>query len=265
MRLKSRSSALSSFAIVQPLGIWSAEYPNTLFVSSSIRSQDANRRDAKALPSDYFFKRTHFMADDLQFERAEFDAPPTLLCGGCGQPLAGSYFQAGGKVFCETCAERVRKYAEGGGDAANVIRALFFGLGAAAVGGAIYAAIMISTNSQWGIVSIGVGIIVGKAVRKGSGNRGGVTYQWMAAVLTYAAIAGAYAAGAYHELPDPTGDQIAALIFAAYRMPFMGGASNAIGLLIIAFGVWQAWQLNRGVRLEVTGPHPIPRNPSASA
>jgi hypothetical protein len=48
----------------------------------------------------------------------------------------------------------------------------------------------------------------------------------------------------------------AALICAvAVVAPFLGGFENAIGILIIAFGVWEAWKINRKTELVVTGPH----------
>jgi len=202
--------------------------------------------------------------DDLQFDRAEFDAPPARVCGMCGQSLRGSYFQAGGRLLCADCAERVRQYATGeGADAVSALRVVGYGIGAAVVGGAVYGAVMAYSKSQWAIISIGVGYIVGKAVRIGSGGRGGSTCQWIAAVLTYLAIAGGYAFAAYSSLAAPTPDDLKELIFSAYRLPFEGGGRNAIGILIIAFGVWQAWQLNRGANLEVTGPHPL--NPPKSS
>jgi hypothetical protein len=195
--------------------------------------------------------------DDLQFERAEFDAPPARVCGLCGQALRGSYFQAGGRVLCAGCAERVRQHADGEGAEVNALRAVAFGIGAAVAGGAIYGGIMAYSGYQVGLISIAVGIMVGKAVRFGSGGRGGVIYQWMAAVLTYAAIAGAYVFDRYHALPAPTPDDLSELIFEAYRLPFAQGLANILGIAIIGFGVWQAWQINRGAKLEVTGPHPL--------
>ena len=44
-----------------------------------------------------------------------------------------------------------------------------------------------------------------------------------------------------------------AFIF-SLAVPFMSGASNIIGLLIIGFGVWQAWSMNKRVPVEVSGP-----------
>jgi len=47
-------------------------------------------------------------------------------------------------------------------------------------------------------------------------------------------------------------------IFAiAAAAPFMAGASNIIGLAIIAFGLWEAWKINRRVALNITGPYTV--------
>lgn len=205
------------------------------------------------------------MENDLQFNRAEFTAPTAAQCTGCQQPLTGQYFSAHGQVLCAACAENIRQQFGGtGSDGARLLQAVLFGIGAAVVGGAIYGAIMAYSGWEIGLISIGVGIIVGKAVRHGSGNLGGTLYQILAAVLTYAAIAGAYAFTAYHMMPAPDGGDLVALIFAAYRLPFAAGAENVLGILIISFGVYQAWQLNRGLQLEITGPHPLlPGTPPA--
>ena len=210
------------------------------------------------------------MENDLQFERADFTAPAAAKCSACQQPLLGEYFSANGQVLCARCAESLRAQLGGtGSSAGRFMQAAAFGTGAAVLGGAVYGAVMAYEGSQWAIISIGVGIVVGKAVRKGSGNLGGQNYQLLAAILTYAAIAGAYAFDRYHDLVAPNSEKLIALLFKAYRLPFEGGMGNIIGILIIGFGVYQAWQLNRGLALEITGPHPLapgaPATPSAGA
>ena len=210
------------------------------------------------------------MENDLQFERADFTAPVAAQCSGCQQPLAGEYFSANGQVLCAACAENLRAQLGGtGSSAGRFLQAALFGGGAALLGGAIYGAVMAYAKSEWGIISIAVGFLVGKAVRQGSGNRGGWRYQLLAAALTYAAIAGAYAFFKYHRMGEPTGEGLSNLVFSAYRLPFAGGAENILGMLIIAFGVYQAWQMNRGIDLEITGPHPLapgaPATPPAGA
>ena len=44
-----------------------------------------------------------------------------------------------------------------------------------------------------------------------------------------------------------------AFIF-SLAVPFMGGISNIIGWLILGFGLWQAWSMNKRVPIEVSGP-----------
>ena len=210
------------------------------------------------------------MENDLQFERADFTAPAASQCSACQQPLLGAYYSANGQVLCARCAESLRTQLGGvGSSAGRFMQAAAFGTGAAVLGGAVYGAVMAYFGLEIGIISIGVGIVVGKAVRKGSGHRGGSRYQLLAAALTYAAIAGAYAFFEYHRMNGPTGEALSDLVFAAYRLPFRLGFENILGILIIGFGVYQAWQLNRGLALEITGPHPLapgaPASPPAGA
>jgi hypothetical protein len=69
---------------------------------------------------------------------------------------------------------------------------VLFGLGAAAAGSAIYAAVAMITGLEIGLIAILVGIMVGKAVRAGSGGRGGRPQQITAVLLTYFAITTSY-------------------------------------------------------------------------
>lgn len=205
------------------------------------------------------------MENDLQFERAEFTAPAATACNACQQPLAGEYFSANGQVLCAGCADRLRQQlGAADGNAGHLLQAALFGLGAAVLGGAIYGAVMAYAHLEIGLISIAVGMIVGRAVRKGSGNFGGRQFQFLAAALTYASICGAYAFFSYQQLGQPTGDELSTLIFSAYRLPFAQGAENILGILIIGFGVYQAWQINRGFVIAISGPHPLaPGTPPA--
>ena len=63
----------------------------------------------------------------------------------------------------------------------------------AAIPGAIlYYAVIAITNFEIGIVAIAIGYMVGWAVRKGAGGRGGRRFQVLALVLTYWAVGLAY-------------------------------------------------------------------------
>ena len=47
---------------------------------------------------------------------------------------------------------------------------------------------------------------------------------------------------------------VAFVIGIAVAAPFLEGAGNIIGLLIISFGLWQAWKLNAATPLAIEGP-----------
>lgn len=131
----------------------------------------------------------------LQFDRAE--TPSTASAGSscvvCKRPLSGSYFEVNGKTVCPTCRDRLNaelnKYSPG----TRFLRALGLGAGAAVIGAGIYYGIAATTGYEFGLVAIVVGFLVGQAVRKGSGGRGGWRYQALAIALTYLAIVSTYA------------------------------------------------------------------------
>ncbi|HUO57427.1 MAG TPA: hypothetical protein VMV05_04540 [bacterium] len=47
---------------------------------------------------------------------------------------------------------------------------------------------------------------------------------------------------------------IGALFLLAYLLPFMMGVKNIVGILIIAFGLYQAWKINARPKLVIKGP-----------
>src|SRR6185312_6446610 len=60
------------------------------------------------------------------------------------------------------------------------------------IGAVIWFVIRRATQLEIGLVAILVGFLVGKAVRSGSGNRGGRGYQVLAVLITYCCIAANY-------------------------------------------------------------------------
>ena len=67
-------------------------------------------------------------------------------------------------------------------------RGLLLGAGAALLGLILYATFTIVTGWYIGYVALGVGWLVGTAIKKGSGGIGGKRYQVAAVLLTYASI-----------------------------------------------------------------------------
>jgi hypothetical protein len=211
-----------------------------------------------------------------------------VTCASCNQSIIQSYYEAGGKTICSTCRESLAS-AEGSGGVARFLRALIVGFGAAIIGSIVWWGVRKLTGYEIGLISIGIGIGVGRAVRWGGRNRGGWRYQLLAVLLTYASIAGNYMPDVVTAIRNvevsntktaaktPSaakttpvkasasesigfGDFIlgvGAIFLMAAAAPFFGGAGNIIGLLIIGFGLWEAWKTNRRVELVINGPYSI--------
>jgi hypothetical protein len=262
-------------------------------------------------------------ADELQFDHAEFHAaaPTAVTCGFCRRPIDDQYYQINTAVVCDGCRQAVETAFGRGPGLFGFLKASVFGFLAAAAGAAIIYAVAAIAHISAGIISIFVGFLVGKAVRKGSGLRGGLPYQLLAVFLTYSAVAWsslpfflqalhekaavrqdakatnlgqakvqapkavaiekdspAKKAGVNRAKSEPVAAAAAAgpnvprpsllgflgalamftllLMAFAYATPFLGlsDPSSLIGLLIIFFGLQQAWRLTRKVSLTVNGP-----------
>src|SRR5262245_34989657 len=208
------------------------------------------------------------MADsrELQFERAEFDRTSPATCAACQAPLVSSYFLINDKMACEACRYRLEA-PDMGSSPGRFLRAAGAGFGAAVAGALLYYAISALTGYEFGLIAIVVGVAVGKAVRWGSGGRGGWRYQTLAMILTYLAIVSTYIpplikavrlspdrptasqpaatttatapaapeAPAADAKPPSLGRAIVALLMLAgliSAMPFLAGVQNIIGLVI---------------------------------
>ena len=272
--------------------------------------------------------------EPLQFDVAESaastDAPHHAHCRGCGQAIRDAYYEVNGSVVCGAC--RVAIELPRGTRLRRVVQATALGTLAAIGGSLLYFGVAALTGREFGLVAIAVGFMVGTAVRKGSGGRGGWPYQTLAIALTYLAIVSTYvplvvkefqkegssgAARAHPAAPIPMDtitisargpaappsstessartqrDEhapvmqagtpravplknanhlgpgtvllgIGALVLLAAIVPIAAGFSNLIGLLIIGIAVFEAWKLNRRVRLTIAGPYRLGAGPSGA-
>jgi len=269
---------------------------------------------------------------NMQFERADYGTPkiPTLTCASCGKTIDEFYFEINAKTFCMECKRRLEAQHKGG-RVKRFLKALLAGSVAAVLGFGIYYGIMKATGYEFGLVAIVVGLMVGAAVRWGSGGLGGWPYQILAMFLTYNAIVLTYVPLAFSELkndfkakpaaqqesaqpltqvsPDTTASAAAtpqdatpvatdttlasanatpvdpsatpaaaapvttadsednqigfgkfilacgALLLLAYALPFLAGISNILGLVILAIGLYEAWKINKGTRIVISGPY----------
>jgi hypothetical protein len=225
----------------------------------------------------------------MQFDKVDLVAPSEARgCPICKLPITSEYFQIGQAILCRRCATTFSGSEEGRG---MFWRALLFGAGAALLGTIVWYVIIKATDHEFGLLAIGVGIFVGKAVKRGGRGLGGWRYQALAMVLTYVSITGAYVplvlkgladasaesstksaaatqddttatvqqgAGVEAKAPEEKGGAgsvllAVGLIFGlAFAAPFMGGASNIMGIIIIGIGLYEAWKINR--RIPLSGP-----------
>lgn len=131
---------------------------------------------------------------DLQFDRAVFDgnASPSLACRLCDQPISGSYYDVNGQPTCESCRATLVESLGVDSGLRGVVTALASGAGAGVAGALLYYAVLALTGYEIGLIAVAVGLMVGHAVKWGSGGRGGRRFQIMAVAITYVAIVSTY-------------------------------------------------------------------------
>jgi hypothetical protein len=202
------------------------------------------------------------MSDTPQFSTAEYLPPKIDRCGLCGTPLASEYYRVHGQTACASCAAAARSGQTNGHSNIAFTRALLFGIGAAAVGLAGYAAFTIATSFYIGYVALGVGYIVARAMKFGSGGLGGRPFQIVAVVLTYLAIALAEIPIALWQFRTriPAGHMLSVFI----RLLPVGLTSPIremrdpihalINLVILFVGMQIAWRGTAAPRVTVEGP-----------
>ncbi len=202
----------------------------------------------------------------LRFDRAEYDevAPADFRCSACGESVWKTYYAVNGQTFCERCKADLEMSASRGSGAARFLKAALLGFGAGAVGAGVWYAVRATTGYELGLIAIGVGFIVGAAVRKGSGGRGGWRYQTLAIFLTYFSIVSTYVPdvmSGFREMAEKEQEAVVVsipfVLAIAFAAPFLGGVQNIMGIVIIGIALYEAWKMNRAVPLEITGPHRV--------
>jgi hypothetical protein len=224
---------------------------------------------------------------ELQFDQAEFvgPGPSGTACGICHRAIGDSYYEINGKILCAECRQRVESAFGSGSPIARVLKAVAFGAAGAAAGAVLYYTIIRVTGMNIGLVAVVVGLMVGGAVRKGTGNRGGLFYQFLAVFLTYVSIGAmnmpfliqASDEASLKQQPiqkadapgiDRAPDRIAAepglrpmtparlivLGMLVFMNPVLMAYLAPISGLIYCFALWAAWKINRPARLVFSGP-----------
>ena len=231
-------------------------------------------------------------AEVPRFDVAQAVTPVgTAPCAECRAAIVDTYFEWDGRVICAACQPRVAQSLASPRHG-SMARALGLGLLAAVVAAAMYYAASALVGREIVVALLLVGFVIGKAVRVGSGGRGGKRYQWLAAGLTYATIASTYvplvtsgfgthaptpaaaapAAAARPSRvalsdgpsrtagptalpsPRPTAAHFAALLLFAGAAPLLAGFGNLTSIAITILAVIISWRMNRAVPAAIAGP-----------
>lgn len=194
---------------------------------------------------------------ELQFDQVE--RPATQACSACQSAFRGSYFQANGHLLCEACADKIRNsYQEKSGGFVRFLKASFLGIGGGLLGSAVYTAVLAITHINAALITILIGWLVGKGVRKGNGDRGGRGYQILAVLITYLAFGFSMSLSELLTTELAEGSIVQGIVICVIGT-FIGGAlmatSDLLGAIIAFFGLLQAWKSNAAATVEITGPH----------
>lgn len=206
------------------------------------------------------------VSPDLQFQKAEF-AGETRVCALCKTPLSGSFYTYAGHPICTGCAAQRSELKQ-----ADEVpsQAVLYGLGAAIAGTVVYAAVSMITGYQLSLISILVGYMVGRAIRTGAGGSGGLKLQILAVALTYLAVTTAPLLEVIfrlHAVIQIT--SIPRLIYIALISPFLELQASVghglLNVLIIFFGMSQAWRYTKGAPHTLQGPFQVGTAPMGAA
>jgi hypothetical protein len=199
-------------------------------------------------------------AANIHFDRAEFESPPERTCANCAGALRSEYYECNGQMICGSCASNLNLLLSDRQRSSGLLRAFGAGLAAAIAGCAVYAAVRL-TGYEFSLIAIGVGYLVGRAVRWGSGGRGGAQFQAMAIILTYVSITSSALPFIIRQFTQDgsslTLPGAVVMFVISLWLPFARGWSNILGILIIGIGLWEAWRLNRGAKIAITGPYTL--------
>lgn len=210
--------------------------------------------------------------DLLQFARTDVGPPAAVTCLQCQQPVGDVYYEAVGKTVCEPCKSRIEWHLAEGAGFVGLLKALAFGTAGGLLGAIAWYAVRALSGFEVGLIAIVVGWLVGRGVNLGTRGRGGVGFQFLAALMIYSSIALQYVPDVWKALNQSQQLTGAAAVVGfviavplAFAAPFLGLPQNVIGLLIIGFGVYQAWRMNARPRVAFSGPFRVAGAPAAPA
>jgi len=191
----------------------------------------------------------------MQFDRVEPltpAAPP--VCTLCGRILSGTYYSIRGRSACAACGERLKASAADSFDRSRFLKALLFGVGVVAAVGGLNGLIASRWEISVGLPSLLSSLLVGYAVRRGSGNRGGRPYQILAVLLSYLAIAIMFIPAIRLREGSLTPARVLEPLWLLLIVPFLNGVQGLLLWSMFGFALSLSWRLNRALAVRVLGP-----------
>jgi hypothetical protein len=201
----------------------------------------------------------------LQFDRADFaGVAPAVICGACNRNVIQNYYTLGERIYCATCREQHGN--PEGGAFGRFFRATGAAMLVALAGALLWWGIRAVTNYELALIAIAIGHGVGRTMQWGTRGRTNRLYQLLAVLITYTGIVLNYVPDIAQGMADGNAIGAAHVIVAvimSFAAPFLMGATNIIGILIIGFGLYRAWTQTRPRAMEFAGPYSV--TPGATA
>ena len=161
--------------------------------------------------------------------------------------------------FCDTCMEEINKEIEKETLNPNMFGASILGSIAGIIGCIIWFIITSATKTTFGILAVGLGWLIGKAVSLGAGNKKGLKLQILSAVIMTIFLLLAeyliylYFLGKEPDINMPVPTLLAHILvsgsFVKTLMWFAKWAISPIGLIIWGFGIYMAYIVPKATKL----------------
>lgn len=184
-------------------------------------------------------------------------------CSGCGIEIAmgeGVLVAAPRKqespvALCDTCVAKIESIFVAETLHPKVLPAAALGLVAGLVAAGIWYAVVAITNFQLGIVAVGVGWAVAKAVSVGSGKKRGGVLPWISVAIALVAMAsGQYLVIRHFIVEELAAEGVANIplllsLELMVQLVYEGLKADPVTLLFWIIALWQAYALVRKRRL----------------
>lgn len=177
------------------------------------------------------------------------------VCQSCNAALSDRYWWVDGVVSCARCVGEVRRAEARARRASSLARAALHAAPVVAVGGAGYALLVWATDAWFSWVTIGLGYLIGVAVRSAAGRFSTRQHQALAVALTYVTVCLGNVAPVAQALRPEGAFAVLPVCLLMPLLALANGFSGAVSILIVGVGLREAWRRSAGAAPTVAGPH----------